>query len=99
MVLVLLPAAIAVAMAASRRFGAVGRLLFATVVGVAVGKLDSHLLLRHSHPETWPQFLAGQNGVFAVAFPPVAWFLGAAAILTVCGGEGRQQNCVKLPRN
>ncbi|HUE60813.1 MAG TPA: hypothetical protein VMO88_14655, partial [Acidimicrobiales bacterium] len=47
LLLVFLPAALAVTMAASRRFALVGRLLLAGVLGVVVGAVDSHLLLGH----------------------------------------------------
>ena len=72
LVLVLLPPAVAVAMAVGRRFARVGRMLLAGGVGLALGAVDSHLLLGHSHPEVWRELLAGRSGVFAITFPPVA---------------------------
>jgi uncharacterized protein (TIRG00374 family) len=84
---VLLPAALFVAMAITRRFALIARLLIAVAGGLAVGVLDSHLLLGQSHPSAWPGLLAGRSGIFAVTFPPVAWLSGTAAMLTVCGPE------------
>jgi uncharacterized protein (TIRG00374 family) len=87
LVLLVVPAATAVAMAVSRRFALVGRMLLAGGAGLVLGAVDSHLLLGHSHPEVWRELLTGRSGVFAITFPPVAWLCGTAAMLTVCGPE------------
>jgi uncharacterized membrane protein YbhN (UPF0104 family) len=85
--LVLAPAAVIVAMAAGRRFALAGRLLIAGGAGLALGVVDTHLLLGHSHPSAWPELLAGRSGLFAVTFPPVAWLSGATAVLTASGPD------------
>jgi uncharacterized protein (TIRG00374 family) len=85
--LVFLPAVVVVTMAFRRRLALVGCLLLAGGLGLIVGVVDSHLLLGHSHPASWPALIAGRNGVFIVTFPPAAWLSGAAAVLTVGGAE------------
>ncbi len=87
LIAVLLPPAIILAVAAGRRFALAGRLILAGLFGIGAGLLDSHLLLTNSHPSIWPHLLAGEGGVFAVTFPPVAWLTGITAMLTVGGDE------------
>src|SRR5271165_4737052 len=69
----LVPLACVVGLAVRRRIAAVGQVLFAGALGLGLGALLSDIALGRSHPSGWPELLTGRGGVFAVAFPPVAW--------------------------
>ncbi len=87
LVVVVMPATIAVAVAVRRRFAAVGKLVVAGAVGTIAGVIVSHLWLGDSHPSTWHELLTGRNGIVAVTIPPVAWLAGTAAVVAVAGAE------------
>jgi hypothetical protein len=87
LVAVVMPATVVIALAARRRFGAVGKVVGAGAVATIVGVLVSHLWLGTSHPPAWHQLLTGRNGIVAVTIPPVAWLAGVTAIVTVAGAE------------
>jgi uncharacterized protein (TIRG00374 family) len=87
LVAVVVPAAIVLVMALRRRFAAVGKLVAAGAGGMLVGLLISDLWLESSHPPTWPELLAGRNGIVAVTIPPVVWLAATTAVVTVAGPD------------
>jgi uncharacterized protein (TIRG00374 family) len=87
LVAVALPLMVVVAAAAQRRFALIGRLVVTFGAAIAAGVLVSHLVLRRSHPATWPGLLGDRGGMFVVTFPPAAWLSATASLLTVAGSE------------
>jgi glycosyltransferase 2 family protein len=80
---VLFPAACLAIVVGGRRLGLAWRLLLAAAIATTAAVVVTHLLLAPSRPPKWTELLAGTGGVFNVTFPPVAWFSGVTAMLTV----------------
>ena len=87
LVAVVMPAAIGVALAARRRWAALGKLVVGAAVATAAGVLISYLALGNSHPPSWHELLMGRNGIVAVTLPPVALLAGLTAVVAVAGTE------------